>query len=132
MSREAKLSLLSCISTSGDPQLLELGLQLHLGDSYLQTQDSGYSIISKACSQLLSLVVQMLAYNDKNCLKTRFYANHFFNPKDKILRQAFHLVFNDKLLHHCHQHKLDCDSCITSMPTIKGRFYAKQSYVYVL
>jgi len=54
VSREAKLSLLFCISASGDPQLLELGPQLHLGDSYLQTQDSDYSIISKACSQLSS------------------------------------------------------------------------------
>ena len=35
--REAKLTLLSCISASGDPQLQELGLQFHLGDVYLQT-----------------------------------------------------------------------------------------------
>ena len=31
VSREAKLSLLSCISATGDPQLQQLGLQLHLG-----------------------------------------------------------------------------------------------------
>jgi len=48
VSKEAKLSLLSCISTSGDPQLSELGLQLHLGDAYLQTQDLDYNILSKA------------------------------------------------------------------------------------
>jgi len=34
-----KLNLLSCISPSGDSQLSELVLQLHLGDAYLQTQD---------------------------------------------------------------------------------------------
>jgi len=51
VSREAKLSLLSCISTFGDSQLSELGLQLHLGDAYLQTQDLDYSILSKAHSQ---------------------------------------------------------------------------------
>ena len=32
VSRETKLSLLSCISTTADPQLQQLGLQLHLGD----------------------------------------------------------------------------------------------------
>jgi len=53
-SREAKLSLLSYISTSGDPQLSELGRQLHLGDAYLWTQDLDYNILSKAHSQLLS------------------------------------------------------------------------------
>ena len=31
VSQEAKLSLLSCISATGDPQLQQLGLQLHLG-----------------------------------------------------------------------------------------------------
>jgi len=49
VSRQAKLSLLSCISTTSDIQLQELGLQLYLGDSYLQTNDS---ILSEAQSQL--------------------------------------------------------------------------------
>jgi len=48
-------------------------------------------------------------------LKTRFYANHFFNSKDKILRQTFYLVLNDKLLRHCSWHKLDCDGSITAV-----------------
>jgi len=51
VSREAKLSLLSCISASGDPQLQQLGLQLHL---YLQTQASDYQLLSKAHLQLSS------------------------------------------------------------------------------
>ena len=54
VSREAKLSLLSCISASGDPQLQQLGLQLHLGDAYLQTQASDYQLLSKARLQLSS------------------------------------------------------------------------------
>jgi len=54
MSREAKLSLLSCISISGDPQLLELGLLLHLVNAYLQTQDLDYDILSEAHLQLSS------------------------------------------------------------------------------
>jgi len=58
--------------------------------------------------------------------KTRFYANHFFNPKDKVLRQNFHLVLNDKLLRHYSWHKLDFDGSIIGKHTIKGRFYAKQ------
>ena len=48
VSKQAKLSLLSCISASSDDQIQELGLQLHLGDEYLQTQSSDYSILSKA------------------------------------------------------------------------------------
>ena len=38
--------LLSCISASSDYKLQELGLQLHLGDFYLQTNDADYSILS--------------------------------------------------------------------------------------
>ena len=49
------MSLLSCISASSDDQIQELGLQLHLGDEYLQTQSSDYSILSKAHSQLSSI-----------------------------------------------------------------------------
>ena len=55
VSKQAKLSLLSCISASSDDQVQELGLQLHLGDEYLQTQSSDYSILSKARSQLSSI-----------------------------------------------------------------------------
>jgi len=40
VSRDAKLSVLSCISVSEDSQLQQLGLQLHSGDVYLQTQAS--------------------------------------------------------------------------------------------
>ena len=54
VTREAKLSLLSGISISGDPQLSELGLQLHLVNAYLQTQDLDYNILSEAHSQLSS------------------------------------------------------------------------------
>jgi len=42
ISRHAKLSLLSCISASSDYQLQELRLQLYLGDSYLQINNSDY------------------------------------------------------------------------------------------
>ena len=54
VSREAKLSLLSCIIASGDPQLQELGLQFCLGDAHLQTQESDYHLLFKARSQLSS------------------------------------------------------------------------------
>ena len=52
VSRQAQLSLLSCIDASSDYQLQELGLQLHLGNAYLQTHASDYSILSEAHSQL--------------------------------------------------------------------------------
>ncbi|XP_065896220.1 uncharacterized protein [Dysidea avara] len=52
VSREAKLSLLSCICASSDPQLQELGLHLHLGNDFLQFQNQDYSILSAAQSQL--------------------------------------------------------------------------------
>ena len=52
--RSQVVNLLSCISTSGDPQLQQLGLQLHLGDAYLQTQASDYQLLSKAHLQLSS------------------------------------------------------------------------------
>ena len=48
VSRQAKLSLLCCISATSDTSLQELGL---LGDSYLQTAHSDYSILSEAQSQ---------------------------------------------------------------------------------
>jgi len=38
ISREEKLSLLSCISTSSDSRLQELGLHVHLGNDLLQLQ----------------------------------------------------------------------------------------------
>ena len=45
VSREAKLNLLSCVSASSDPQLQELGIHLHLGQSFLQVQNNDYSIL---------------------------------------------------------------------------------------
>ena len=48
VSRQARSSLLTCIDVSSDHQLQELGLQLHLGDAYLQTRASGYSILSES------------------------------------------------------------------------------------
>jgi len=48
LTRQAKLSLLSCTSATTDATLQELGLQLHLGDSYLQTAHSDYSTLSEA------------------------------------------------------------------------------------
>ena len=55
VSREAKLSLLSCIGTSSDPRLRELGLHLHLGDNLLQFQEQDYSILSDTQSQLSNM-----------------------------------------------------------------------------
>jgi len=111
VSREAKLSLLSCISASGDPQLSELGLQLHLGDSYLQTQDSDYSIISEARSQLSSLPMarplyllskKMLSVNERSR-----YDNHLdtlsvqCKLKDSVCLEACCGSWN-RLLLGCH------------------------------
>ena len=55
VTREAKISLLSCISASSDPKLQELGVHLHLGQEFLQFQDCDYSILSTAWKQLSSL-----------------------------------------------------------------------------
>jgi len=62
ISKQAKLSLLSCISESSDERVQELGLQLHLGDEYLQTHDLDYSILSKARSQLASIPMARRLY----------------------------------------------------------------------
>lgn len=53
ISREAKLNLLSCISSSSDPQLHELGI--HLGQSFLQVRKNDYSILMAAKEQLSAL-----------------------------------------------------------------------------
>jgi len=53
--REAKLSLLACVSASGDQRLQELGLQLHFGNVVLQIEDTTYSIMSDAKMQLSKL-----------------------------------------------------------------------------
>ena len=62
VSRQAKLSLLSCIGASSDCQLQELGLQLQLGFTYLQTLDTDYPTLSKAQSQLSSLPIARSLY----------------------------------------------------------------------
>ena len=52
VSREAKLSLLACVSSSSDLQLQELNLQLRLRNVALQIQGNDYSILSIAKKQL--------------------------------------------------------------------------------
>ena len=52
VSREAKLSLLACVSSSSDLWLQELNLQLRLGNVALQIQGNDYSILSIAKKQL--------------------------------------------------------------------------------
>ena len=76
VSRQAQLSLLSCIDASSDYHLQELGLQLHLGDAYLQTHASDYPILSEAHSQLTSfpmarqlylLSKKLIAADERSC-----------------------------------------------------------------
>ena len=62
VSREAKLSLLSCVSTSSDSRLQELGLHLHLGNVLLQFQSQDYSILSAARSHLSSMPLARSLY----------------------------------------------------------------------
>jgi len=71
VSRQAKLSLLSCISASSDHQLQELGLQLCLGDTYLQMYASDYPVLSQARSQLASFPTAHHLYS----LSKRFIAD---------------------------------------------------------
>jgi len=52
VSREAKLSLISCVSSSSDYCLQEFGLQLKLGKAHLQTSDADYSVLKSAREQL--------------------------------------------------------------------------------
>ena len=77
VSREAKLSLLSCVSATSDPRLQELGLQLHLGNVALQINDNEYSILVNARKQLsvlpsarslyLKAKTQLTQYNKSQC-----------------------------------------------------------------
>ena len=55
VSREAKLSLIACVSTSSDLRLQERGLQLWLGDVAMQIQEVVYSILLNVQKQLLVL-----------------------------------------------------------------------------
>ena len=55
VSREAKLSLLACVSASSDHRLQELGLQLQLARVSLQIQDDDYSLLLSAREQLSSI-----------------------------------------------------------------------------
>ena len=57
VSREAKLSLLSCVSNSSDSRLQELGLHLHLGNVLLQFQ-SHKTVTSDCETHLNHLSVQ--------------------------------------------------------------------------
>jgi len=45
VTREAKLSLLACDSTSADLRLQELGLQLQLGNIAMQIEANDHSIL---------------------------------------------------------------------------------------
>ena len=62
VSREAKLSLLSCVSTLSDSRLQELGLYLHLGNVLLQFQSQDYSILSAARRYLSSMPLAWSLY----------------------------------------------------------------------
>ena len=55
--REAKLSLLACVSASSDSWLQELNLQLKFGNVALQIQENDYSILSIQLSATLKLLV---------------------------------------------------------------------------
>ena len=64
---EAKLCLLSYNSVTGDFQLQQFCLQLHLGEGYLQTQAFDYCILSEAHSQLSSFPVAHPLYFLRGC-----------------------------------------------------------------
>ena len=66
VSREAKLSLLSCICVSSDPRLQELGLHLHLGNDFLQFQNQDYSILSASQSQVSNMPSARSLYKEAN------------------------------------------------------------------
>ena len=55
VSREAKLSLLACVSASSDHRLQELGLQLQLARVSLQIQDDDYPLLLSVREQLSSI-----------------------------------------------------------------------------
>ena len=55
ISREAKLSLLTCVDASTDHRLQEFGFQLHFGNIAMQIEDSTYSILLNAKKQLSTL-----------------------------------------------------------------------------
>ena len=89
------MSLLSCISASSDYQLQELGLQLQLGDTYLQTLDMDYTILSKARLQLSSLPVARSLYLRAKKLaaaeECSYYNDHLdtlFKLKDSVTLES--------------------------------------------
>ena len=88
VSREAKLSLLSCISATGDPQLQQLGLQLHLGDEYLQTQASDYHILSQVRSQLSSFPTACSLYKLSRKLLIADERSRYENHLDTLSVQS--------------------------------------------
>ena len=72
MTREVKLIFLPCISAIGEPRLQQWGLQIHLGDEYLQTQASDYHIL-----------VIIISYS-----YSRFDADIAVVQKDKALKES--------------------------------------------
>jgi len=95
VSRRAKLSLLSCLSVTSDVQLQELGLQLHLGDSYLQTNNSDYSILSEAHSQLTSLLMARHLYLRSK--KLAVIAHECFNYDEHLSTLSVQSKFKDSI-----------------------------------
>jgi len=67
-SREAKLSLLACVSASSDLRPQELFLQLRFGNIALQIQDNDFSILSDVWKQLSTLSL-LLDPSTKNQLQ---------------------------------------------------------------
>ena len=77
ITREAKLSLLSCINASSDPKLQELGVHLHLGKDFLQFHEHDYSILLTARKQLSSLpTARSLYVRAKNQLLIKVKSMH--------------------------------------------------------
>ena len=82
------MSLLSCISATGDPQLQQLGLQLHLGDEYLQTQASDYHILFQVRSQLSSFPTAHSLYKLSRKLLIADERSHYENHLDTLSVQS--------------------------------------------
>ena len=88
VSREAKLSLLSCVSATSDPRLQELGLQLHLGNVALQIKDNEYSILANARKQLSVLPSARSLYLKAKSQATQYNKLQCENHLQKLTVQS--------------------------------------------
>ena len=96
-------------SSSSEGAVIALQFQVHRDvTSLLRRECVGRGYVYEACLRLITILLWLSGHVDFGvkweilplCLKGKFYANHAFMHKGKILRQGCRCVHNNSILRH--------------------------------